>query len=293
MTKDEFLAMTEKGPVFLDGALGTNMYLAGMPRGVCTETWIMEHPEPLRKLQQAYAASGSQIIYAPTFSANRVLLKNFGLEDRIEEINRTGVRMTRENLAGSPVLVAGDLTTTGRAQSTGGDLSYEQLLDVYREQVQILVDAGVDLIGIETMISLEETTAALDAALQACDLPVFCTMTVSADGKAMFDGSAAEAVETLQSMGASAVGINCSAGPDQLESVVRSMKAVAEVPVIAKPNAGNPVIDDRGNAVYSMSAQEFADAMGKLMQAGAGVVGGCCGTTPEYIRALREKAAVC
>ena len=169
-----------------------------------------------------------------------------------------------------------------------GELTYTELFDAYAEQITALANAGVDLLVAETMLSVDETCVVLDAAASVCDLPVMCSLTLEADGSALFGGNAVEAVETLQEMGAAAVGLNCSVGPDQLEAVVRSMEKVATVPVIAKPNAGLPVITPQGEAVYSMNAQDFAKHMKVLVEAGAGVIGGCCGTTPEYIRLLAQ-----
>ena len=166
-------------------------------------------------------------------------------------------------------------------------MTYSQLYDIYREQIAALAEAGVALLVAETMMGVEETAAALDAARSVCDLAVLCSLSVEADGSALFDGSAAEAVVTLQEMGAAAVGVNCSVGPDQLEAVVAGMRAVAEVPVIAKPNAGMPVMTETGEALYSMGPEDFARHMRTLVDAGAGVVGGCCGTTPDYIRQVR------
>ena len=173
---------------------------------------------------------------------------------------------------------------------TFGSNRVSQLYDIYREQVAALAEAGVDLLVAETMMGVEETAAALDAARSVCDLAVLCSLSVEADGSALFDGSAAEAVVTLQEMGAAAVGVNCSVGPDQLEAVVAGMRAVAEVPVIAKPNAGMPVMTETGEALYSMGPEDFARHMRTLVDAGAGVVGGCCGTTPDYIR--QDRAAL-
>ena len=169
-----------------------------------------------------------------------------------------------------------------------GDLSYEELLESYTEQVTAVANAGVDLLVAETMLSVDETCVFMDAAFSVCDLPIMCSLTLEADGSALFGGNAVEAVETLQEMGASAVGLNCSVGPDQLEAVVNSMKKVARVPVIVKPNAGLPKITPTGEAIYSMDAPTFAKYMNILVDAGAGIVGGCCGTTPEYIRLVKE-----
>lgn len=288
MTHNDFNALTVKGLLVLDGATGSNLRLAGMPVGVCTEQWIYEHPQAILDLQRAYVDAGSDIIYAPTFMANRIGLGMHGLEDRLHELNTALVRLSREAADGR-ALVAGDLTTTGKPLEPVGPMSYQTLFDVYREQVEALVEAGVDLLVAETMLSVDETACAVEAVRSVCDLPMLCSLTMEADGHLLFGGSAVEAVETLQALGASAVGLNCSVGPDQLESVVRAMKAVAEIPVIAKPNAGMPVMDEFGVAHYSMDPDDFAAAMLKLVDAGASIVGGCCGTNPEYIRALRNK----
>ena len=288
MTREEFASLAARGTIILDGAVGSNLYQAGMPRGICTEEWILEHPEPIQKLQREYVKAGTNILYAPTFAANRVTLKGFCLADRLEELNRGIVQMTKENLAGTGVLIAGDLTTTGQLLEPRGNMFYEKLLDVYREQIQVLAEAGVDLVVGGTMLNVDETMAAVDAAMEVCDLPIMCTLSLNAYGTAIYGGTAVEAVETLQAMGASAVGLNCSVGPDQLVAVVRSMKEAAQVPIIAKPNAGVPVINEKGEAVYQMTPETFAGHMVELVKAGAGIVGGCCGTSPAYIQALKR-----
>lgn len=286
MTKEQFRKLTEN-ILLLDGATGSNLMASGMPRGICTETWVIEHKEIFQELQRAYIAAGSQVIYAPTFGGNRINLAKHGLTDRIEEINRTLVGYSRE-LAGDGVYVAGDITTSGSFITADGDYTYDDAFKMYQEQVKILADAGIDLIAAETMINIEETLAAVDAANSVCDLPIMCTMTVEADGSIFSGGNAIEAAVSLEAAGADAVGINCSVGPDQLVSVVRSIKENVSIPVIAKPNAGMPTIDDRGNAVYSMNPEDFASYMKILIENGASVVGGCCGTTPAFIRALHH-----
>ena len=286
MTKEQFRKLTEN-ILLLDGATGSNLMASGMPRGICTETWVIEHKEIFQELQRAYIAAGSQVIYAPTFGGNRINLAKHGLTDRIEEINRTLVGYSRE-LAEDGVYVAGDITTSGSFITADGDYTYDDAFKMYQEQVKILADAGIDLIAAETMINIEETLAAVDAANSVCDLPIMCTMTVEADGSIFSGGNAIEAAVSLEAAGADAVGINCSVGPDQLVSVVRSIKENVSIPVIAKPNAGMPTIDDKGNAVYSMNPEDFASYMKILIENGASVVGGCCGTTPAFIRALHE-----
>lgn len=287
MTRDEFLALAARGPVILDGATGSNLRKAGMPVGVCAEKWTLEHPEAILALQKAYVDAGSQIIYAPTFTANRINLASYGLEGQLKEINTELVKLSKQAADGR-AFVAGDITTTGRVLEPKGDMSYQELFDVYAEQISALAEAGADLIVAETMLTLEETTVALEAAKSVCDLPVMCSLTLEADGNLLYGGTITEAFEALQELGAAAVGLNCSVGPNQLESVVSAMKAIAKIPVIAKPNAGMPTMDEHGVAHYDMPPAEFAASMKKLIWRGARVIGGCCGTDPEYIRAVCE-----
>lgn len=281
MTKEEFQKLAQN-IILLDGATGSNLMAAGMPKGICTEIWVMEHKDVIQSLQRQYAEAGSRIIYAPTFGGNRFSLKLHGLEDRITEINKTLVSYTREAV-GDRVYVGGDITTTGKMMEPAGDLTYEAAFEAYCEQIRILDEAGVDLIAAETMINIEETLAALDAANSVSSLPVMCSMTVEADGSIFSGGNAVEAAIALESAGAAAVGVNCSVGPDQLVSVIRNIKENVSIPVLAKPNAGMPVIDENGNAIYSMSAKDFASHVKVLADNGASIIGGCCGTTPEYI----------
>ena len=204
----------------------------------------------------------------------------------IKKINTRLVSYSREvaDAASRKVYVAADITTSGKMMEPAGDMTYEAAFEMYREQIEILKNAGVDLIVAETMINIEETLAAVDAASTVCQLPIMCTMTVDADGSIFSGGNAIEAAVSLEAAGADAVGVNCSVGPDQLISVIRNIRENVSIPVIAKPNAGMPFIDDQGNAVYSMKAPDFAKHIKALIDAGAGIVGGCCGTTPEYIK---------
>lgn len=287
MTKNEFSRLMEKGILFLDGATGSNLIEAGMPRGICTEKWICENPEILLELQKAYIKAGSDVLYAPTFAANRMTLETHGLGDETEQINKTLAALTIKAADGK-ALVAGDITTTGKFLAPQGDLSYDTLLGIYAEQITYLADSGVDLLVAETMIGIDETLAALDAAASICSLPIMCTLTVESDGSLFTGGSIFEAAAILTEMGADAIGINCSSGPDQLESIIRNLSTITNIPVIAKPNAGLPEILADGTAYYSMGADEFARSMKRLKDSGARILGGCCGTKPEYIRKMKE-----
>lgn len=282
MTRNEFAARLAQGPLLLDGATGSNLMKAGMPKGVCAETWILDHPQAILDLQRAYVAAGSQVLLAPTFTAGRMYLSQHGLEGELKALNRRLVALSREAAQGQ-AWVAGDMTTMGRA-----DVPYETMLEYYEEQARALAEAGVDLILCETLMGHDEAMAALEGCrMAAAELPVCCSFSVTADGMLYFGGSVYEAAPQVAEFGADAVGINCSVGPDQLESVVRALQESLTVPVIAKPNAGMPEIDDQGNAHYSMEAADFGRHMAALHRAGASILGGCCGTEPPYIAALK------
>ncbi len=287
MNREEFQKFCENKIVFLDGATGTNLMKAGMPAGVCPEKWILEHKEVMRQLQSSYAKSGADIVYAPTFTGNRIKLSDYGLSDRINEINTELVRLCKEAV-GEGVLVAGDLTMTGRQLKPIGDLGFEELIDVYKEQIKILEDAGCDVLVVETMMSLQECRAALIAAKEVSDLAVMVTLTFEADGRTLYGSDAAASAITLEALGACAIGANCSTGPDKMEEIIRNMASVTSIPVIAKPNAGLPSVDADGNTEYDMDCGTFVQEMERLIKAGASIIGGCCGTTPDYIRGLHE-----
>lgn len=290
MNRQEFQALIKETPLFLDGATGSNLQKKGMPAGVCPEQWILEHRDIMTGLQRDFVAAGSNIVYAPTFTANRIKLKEYGLEAQIGQMNRGLVALSREAV-GDKAYIAGDLTMTGEQLAPMGKLDFEELVDVYKEQIRYLVEAGVDLLVVETMMSLQETRAAVIAAKEVCDLAVMATLTFEADGRTLFGTDAATAAVVLESLGVAAVGTNCSTGPDKMTDTVRRMAEVTCIPIIAKPNAGLPSLDENGNTVYDMGAAEFGGHMRDLISAGASVIGGCCGTTPEHIRAAKE--AVC
>lgn len=282
---EEFKRLTENKLVYLDGATGSNLIKRGMGAGVCPEKWILEHPDIFIGLQKEFVEAGSNIIYAPTFTANRIKLQEYGLEDQIGEINHNLVALSKQ-AAGEKAFVAGDLTMTGRQLAPMGDMDFEDLIHIYKEQIKYIADAGADLLIVETMMSLQETRAALIAAREVCELPVMATLTFEADGRTLYGTDGTTAAVTLESLGACAIGANCSTGPDKMVELIRNISEAVSVPVIAKPNAGMPCLNNSGETVYSMEAEEFAAEMVKLVQAGAGILGGCCGTTPQYIEKL-------
>ena len=292
MTREEFITLSKDHILYLDGATGSNLVKAGMPSGVCPEQWILEHQDVMLQLQKDYVQAGTNILYSPTFTANRIKLAEYHLEKNMTSMIRDLVAISKkaaESTPGHPVYVAGDLTMTGEQLKPMGKMELETLIDIYKEQILCLVDAGADLLVVETMMSLAETRAALIAAKEVCDLPVIATLTFEADGRTLFGTDAKTAAIVLESLGASAIGANCSTGPAQMESIISEMVSHTRIPVIAKPNAGLPFLDENGTTCYNMEAEEFAEEMEVLVNAGATILGGCCGTTPEFIRQIHER----
>ena len=290
MNRSDFLKFCKDRIVFLDGATGSNLMKAGMPAGVCPEQWILDHQDVLEQLQKAYADAGSDIVYAPTFTGNRIKLSDYGLSDRIVEINTELVKLTKKAV-GEKVLVAGDLTMTGRQLKPVGDLDFDELVDVYKEQIKILQEAGCDVLVVETMMSLQECRAALIAAKEVSDLAVMVSLTFEADGRTLFGSDPEACAICLEALGAAAIGANCGAGPDKMVGIIESMASVTSIPVIAKPNAGLPRVDSDGNTGYDMDADTFVSLMDGLLKKGASIIGGCCGTSPVYIKGLHDTYA--
>ncbi len=297
MTNIEFVEMIKRRIVILDGATGSNLQQKyHMPTGVCPEDWILKNPKALIELQCEFLKAGSDIILAPTFTANRIKLAEYGLEKQIKEINQSLIALSKEAVkqyqseTGNTrkVYIAGDLTMTGEQVEPIGTLAFEELIEIYKEQLSYILLEGVDLIIVETMMSLQECRAAVLAVKESCDLPVIVSLTFDENGRTLFGTDPKTAVIVLQSMGVDAVGVNCSTGPDKMVDIIRQMKEYAYIPIMAKPNAGLPKLVD-GKTLFPMEPEEFATEMAKVVEAGANLVGGCCGNTPRHIKYLVEK----
>ena len=288
MTRTSFKALTEQRLIQLDGATGTELVKRGMPAGVCPEAWVLEHPDALAAVQQAYAESGSDLVYAPTFGANPLKLAEFGLEKRTAEINRKLAEISRRAVPGK--LVFGDIAPTGQLIEPFGPLPFEQAVEVYKEQIRALIDGGVDGFAVETMMDLQEARAALIAVRELCDLPVIVTLTFEPGGRTLTGVHPVSALVTLQALGADAFGCNCSTGPMEMAELLRELKLYASIPLVAKPNAGMPHLVD-GETRFDLAPEAFAEASVALIDAGANLLGGCCGTSPAHLAALHEKLA--
>lgn len=269
----------------LDGATGTELQKRGMPTGVCPEQWVIENLDIIKQIQKAYIDAGSNIIYTCTFGGNRIKLEEFGLGNRTFEINRRLAQLSKEAAAGK-CLVAGDIASTGRFIKPLGDMPFEACVDIYKEQVQGLLAGGVDLFVIETMLDIQEARAALLAVKESCNLPVCVSMSFDDSMRTLTGTDPVTALITLQSLGADAVGCNCSTGPEHMVEIITRMKPYARVPLMAKPNAGLPRLVN-GVTVFDMEPEEFGSFAESFIQAGVNMLGGCCGTSPKYIQELR------
>jgi 5-methyltetrahydrofolate--homocysteine methyltransferase len=273
--KKEIIRLLRKRVLVLDGATGTELQKHGMPAGVCPETWCLEHPDMIQTVHRGYQQAGSDIVYTATFGANRLKLAEYGITD-VRDVNLRLARLAKEAVAGR-TLVAGDIGPTGRFVKPFGDLDFEEAVGIFREQVEGLIAGGVDLLVIETMMDIQEARAALIAARELTDLFTIVTMTFERNGRTLNGTDPVTALVTLQSLGADAVGCNCSTGPADMMQFITAMKPFSTVPLVAKPNAGIPELLE-GKTVFPMDASTFGD-FGKVFAAsGVNLVGGCCGT---------------
>ena len=272
-------------PLILDGANGTELQKRGYDGNVCPESWVIDHPDVMMQIQKEYIEAGSNIIYAPTFGANRVKLEENGIFNQVSEYNRKLVEISREAAAGR-ALVAGDIATTGKFLAPVGDVSFDELYDIYHEQAAALEEAGVDMFAIETIMTVPDARAAVLAVRDVSDKPVLVSFTCDENGRTLTGTDVLAALVIMQNMEIDAFGLNCSTGPDQMITQARRLRKYADVPLAIKPNAGLPKTID-GRTVYDCTPEQFVLYTDEFAEYGAAIFGGCCGTGPDHIRALR------
>lgn len=286
LTKQEFQNKLCQGVRFLDGATGSNLMKAGMPRGACLEEWVLANPEALVSIQRQYVSAGSQILYAPTFQAQPIALERVKLDRQTETVNAHLVSLTRSAAPG--VLVAGNLTTLAAYTDSWDPDKFDLLVDNYRRQIRGLIDGGADLLAAETLLYPQEAEAILTAAeLEGAGAAMY-TFTMQSDGSLFSGMDAAPVLKELEDAGAAAVGFNCVAADILTAGLVSKLKRTVKGPLICKPNAGNPVIGEDQLAHYPMGPEEFASILSDCAQMGAALLGGCCGTTPAHIGAVTK-----
>ena len=273
-------------PLLLDGATGTELQKRGFGGSEAAESWVLRHSEAIREIQKGYLDAGSQVLYTPTFGANRVKLEQYRIFNQVKDYNLRLAALSRETAAGR-ALVAGDIAPTGEFLYPLGELQFEELVEIYREQAAALEEAGVDLFVIETMMTLPEARAAVLAVREVSRKPIFVTMTCDENGRTLTGTDVVAALTVLQGMGIDAFGLNCSTGPDAMLRQLQRLTPYAEIPLIAKPNAGVPEMVN-GETRYNCGAEEFVKLTGEMAAAGVQIFGGCCGTEASHIAALRE-----
>ena len=287
MNRKNFRSFCLSRPIILDGATGTELIKQGLPNGVSPELWVYENPHAIINVQKAYKEAGSNIVYVPTFGGNRAKLAEFGLEERLFEINSTLCSYSRQAV-GADCMIFGDIAPTGELIEPFGPLAFEECISIYKEQAKALLAGGVDGFVIETMMDIQEARAALIGIREvAADYPIMVSMTYGEEGRTLTGTDPQTALITLQALGADAVGCNCSAGPSKMVEWIAEMKPYATVPLLAKPNAGQPKLI-HGQTVFDMPPAEYAANFTALVEAGANIIGGCCGSSPAHIAKVKE-----
>ena len=286
LTKEQLHEKISAGVRLLDGATGSNLQKAGMPRGCCTEQWILDHPEALIRLQQSYAQAGSQILYAPTFQAQPIALARLGLDGQTEQINAKLVALSKS--ACPECLIAGNLTTLATFTDSFDEDNFPLLVENYRRQIRGLLDGGADLLAAETLMYPLEAEAILTAAELEQAGAVCYSFTMQPDGSLFSGREVGPILQELEQAGAAAVGFNCVAADIMTPGLVSKLRRFVKGPLLCKPNAGVPVIGDDQLPHYPMEPEEFANIITDCVQMGAALLGGCCGTDPRFIAAIKE-----
>lgn len=275
--------------IITDGAMGTVLFAAGLEQGDPPELWNLKHPERVAEVHQAYLQAGSQIILTNTFGGSRLRLALHNAESEVSAANRSAAEILRKVVDQSDldIIVAGDMGPTGEVLTPYGELAFQDAKEAFKEQASALIAGGVDLIWVETMSDLEEVRAAVEGTREVSqDIPIVTTMTFDTHGRTMMGVTPEQAFETLSGFGVAALGGNCGNGPEEIIEVVTKMRAIDQgTTLVAKANAGIPELV-KGKAVYRATPETMADYAIQSYQAGARVIGACCGSTPDHISAI-------
>lgn len=283
--------LKERDYIITDGAMGTVLFTQGLEHGDPPEIWNIEHPERVAVVHQAYIDAGSQVLLTNTFGGNRLRLALHNAQDQAKEANLAAAALLRKIVeeSGKEILVAGDIGPSGEVLAPYGELAFEDAKDAFAEQAEALIAGGVDLIWIETMSDLEEVRAAVEGTRSInADIPIVTTMTFDTHGRTMMGVTPEQAYQTLSGLNVAALGGNCGNGPEEIIQVIEKMGAMdGSLPLVAKANAGIPELVG-GKAVYRASPETMADYAIKSYEAGARIIGACCGSTPDHILAIAE-----
>ena len=286
LTKESFSGLLAQGPCLLDGATGSYLRAKGMPRNCATEEWVLRNPEVLVELQRSYAKAGSKIIYAPTFQAQPIALQKIGLENHTEAINAQLIALSRS--AAPDCLIAGDIATLAAFCDSWDPDNFDLLVENYRRQIRGLIDGGADLLVGETLLYPQEAEAILTAAALEGAGATMITYSMQSGGFLYSGHDVGPLMGQLEDWGAAAVGFNCVAADEMIPHLVSRLRRFTRLPLICKPNAGNPIINEKGQAEYRLEPEPFARIVKACYENGASLLGGCCGTTPAHMAALKK-----
>jgi methionine synthase I (cobalamin-dependent)/5,10-methylenetetrahydrofolate reductase len=284
-----FLERLRGGPVLCDGAMGTQLYARGIPYERCFDELNLSEPDLVQQIHRDYISAGAEVIETNTFGANRFKLGRFGLDQKVRDINFRGVKIAREarEVSGQPVFLAGAVGPIGQPLAPIGAISFGEARAAFRQQIEALLEAGADLLILETFPDLDELRQAVQAAREVCELPIIAQLSFAEDGKTLTGSAPAEVASALRELGVSAFGVNCGLGPQLAFDVVRQMAVSPDVPLSAQPNAGFPSRSE-GRYLYFSTPEYFADYARRFAEAGVRLIGGCCGTTPQHTTAMRQ-----
>jgi len=282
----DFLKDIKDSVLVFDGSKGYMLQVAGLKPGECPEQWNISHKDKVLKLHKEYVNSGCNVIQTNTFSGNRIQLEKHGLDEEVYQINYIGAKLAREAVGNKKVYVAASIGPTGVLMEPSGDLTFEKAYDVFKEQVKALVDGGVDVLNFETFTDIAEMRAAIIAAKDVTDKPVIASMAFEQNFRTLMGTTPFACAKIMLALNAEIIGTNCSFGPESMEQIINDMAKTGAI-ISVKPNAGLPTLEN-GETKYHQSASEFSDIVINYPQYNAHLVGGCCGTTPEFTKKIKD-----
>ncbi|EGW40791.1 homocysteine S-methyltransferase family protein [Desulfosporosinus sp. OT] len=285
-----FLSFIQERVLLYDGSKGVMLQRRGLTGAEASESWNLSNPEEVKNLYNQYKVAGSDVIQTNTFPGNRVTLGKHSLGDKTYQLNFAGVKLAKE-ITGDSTYVAASVGPTGELLEPSGNLSFDKAYSIYTEPLKAIEDAGADLVNFETFSDLNELRAAILAAKETTKLPIIASVTFNANSRTLFGNSAEVCAIVCQSLGVAIVGANCSGGPDSLIEPIKKMYSVASIPLCVKANAGMPVLDDDGKVIYHQKPEQFSSYTKEFIENGVRLIGGCCGTTPEFISAIKKELA--
>jgi 5-methyltetrahydrofolate--homocysteine methyltransferase len=289
MTKKTFSERLQAGQILVsDGATGTNLQKRGLPQGVTAEQWVLENPDQIERLYRDFIQAGSNIILTCTFGGSPVRLEHAGLPGKTTEVNHRAAELARKAVQGTDVLIAGSIGPSGQMLKPLGLLEVDDAVASFAAQAKALEEGGVDFLVIETQFDINEATAAIQGAQSVSSLPIVCSFSYDRGTRTMMGVKPAQMVKAIAPLGVIALGVNCGRSLEENLAVLQDLKQNTDLPIWFKPNAGMPELDEDNHPVYSVNPHEMGANVPQWIEAGARIIGGCCGNSPEHIQAIAE-----